>query len=49
MPVLDKVMGPPVEQITPAVREQLTELVKYIYGKQASMVQSHSNLMAAIQ
>ena len=48
IPVLAKVLGPPEEQLDDEIRESLVELVKYIHGKQAGLIEGHENLAAAI-
>jgi hypothetical protein len=34
MPVFEKVMGPPEDQLSDATKAKVTELVKYIQSKQ---------------
>jgi hypothetical protein len=49
MPIIAHVLGPPDKQIVAATRAQLTQLTKYVHGKHPGLVESHPELMSAIQ
>ena len=49
VPILAHVMSPPEEQLQDETRHQLVQLVKFIYEKQASLIQPYQSLMAAMQ
>lgn len=49
VPILEQVLGPPEEQLTDEVREQLIELVKYLHKQQPALIQDHEVLMSAVQ
>ena len=49
IPVVAKVMGPPETQLQATTRTQLTQLVKYVYQKQSSLIQPYPVLLQAIQ
>lgn len=44
-PIFSQVLSPPEEQLTPSARGQLTELIKFIYSKDASIFANYSNLI----
>ncbi|KAL8768832.1 MAG: hypothetical protein Q9209_005013 [Squamulea sp. 1 TL-2023] len=48
LPILEQVLGPPKEQLDDETREQVVQLVKFLYGKQAQMVKKYPGLMAAV-
>lgn len=49
VPILAHVMGPPEHQLQDETRHQLVQLVKFIYEKQASLIQPYRALIAAMQ
>ena len=48
VPVLAHVLGPPEEQLTDDVREQLVKLVKYLHKQQPGLIQGHGFLMSVV-
>ncbi|KAL8946125.1 MAG: hypothetical protein Q9222_007434, partial [Ikaeria aurantiellina] len=49
LPVLEQVLGPPEEQLDEGTREQVVEMVRFIYGKQAQLVKGYPGLMGVVQ
>jgi len=49
MSLVAKVLGPPEEQLTDETREQLRQLVKYIYSKQPALIQAHGELVEIVR
>ncbi len=48
LPILEQVLGPPEEQLDAETREQVVQLVKFLYGKQPQLVKKYSGLMAVV-
>ncbi len=47
LPILEKVLGPPENQLNDETREQVLEMVKFVHGKQPRMVGKYPGLVAA--
>ena len=47
--IIAEVMGPPKDQLQDGTREQLLELVGFVYSKKPALIQEHPTLMAALQ
>ena len=48
LPIIAHVMGPPDTQLTDTTREQLTQLVKYVYSNQPALVQQYPVLLQIV-
>lgn len=49
LPILEKVLGEPENQLNDETREQVVEMVKFIHGKQPQMVGKYAGLVAAVR
>ncbi|KAL8832945.1 MAG: hypothetical protein Q9170_004648, partial [Blastenia crenularia] len=49
LPILEKVLGPPEEQLNEKTREQVVEMVKFIHSKQPQMVGKYSGLVGVVR
>ncbi|KAI4166509.1 MAG: hypothetical protein LQ343_007996 [Gyalolechia ehrenbergii] len=49
LPILEKVLGPPMAQLDDKTREQVVEMVKFIHSKQPQMVQKYAGLMGVVR
>lgn len=48
LPVLDQVMAPPTDQLTDTTREVLTQLVKFVHGKEPALVRKYATLATLV-
>ncbi|KAL8925309.1 MAG: hypothetical protein Q9208_003599 [Pyrenodesmia sp. 3 TL-2023] len=49
LPVLEKVLGEPENQLNDETREQVVQMVKFIHGKEPQMVGKYAGLVAAVR
>ncbi|KAI4129907.1 MAG: hypothetical protein LQ338_001992 [Usnochroma carphineum] len=49
LPILEKVLGPPEEQLTEMTREQVVEMVKFVHGKRPGMVEAYPGLKGVVR
>ena len=48
LPVLAHVLDPPADQVTDTTREQLVQLVKFLHGRQPTLIRSHESLWSLV-
>ena len=48
VPILAQVMGPPADQLKEEVREQLTQLIRFLHEKQPALIRAHESLQAVL-
>lgn len=46
VPIIASVLSPPGEQLSPETRQNLTELVRFLYEQDENLIRGYDNLMA---